>query len=942
MKIYKAVNPRWVYFTDIMTHVTTRILRDMLPVVVADIGFPEGCTRKWALGGDDYIQLKFSLDSPKDIGVGDFAVYNGQSYACTERYIPTYNQNTGGYDYDVKFEAFYKLLGLKTAMLTTLENAEYNRRSSKWQLTDSLYNHLNIINTNIKALEIFMPVGEPNEDIFGNISYPASKLKVPSVVISNVEDFKKPDGSRLCDEHKFVTYDGIDILTAINTLCSEENYNCEWWYDETSHTIKLGKCGGIKSYEEKEKERGTIIASPRGIGGDKEAEKISVNKSEKEYFTRLRLYGSTRNIPDIIPKAVVLKYSPNNYPFVDKEGKVIQTDVTMFKGEQVKETLGLIEQGTDEPLNMVYANIGELDATVIKNPLQKPITRTVSEYIYSSSFEIACARPCMATFTLSFIDVGKITIGQYSKEPAYITAKLQYKNGNKDWVDVGEEKYFGILRHPDRPVTDYKNWDGKLTKTYNLTTPSDAILHEVRVAARIVSMSQAYLDMKVESLKFKLSGERTDIKRAEVTMQALDEENKRKDIYWNFIIEGTMLSATKKTDVEWSWEGDAPAKGTRMTPLEKNDSNKDWTSDIYEKLYAVTDVGAQVSEKRLNMLDENGGRVEYVDAEGFSNLPQTSIVEKVDVDDDIYPCVTMENNIVMSNPYSKRTKTLLEYKLGRERQSSDGKNYMFKVETQYNDGSKQDEYYEYFVLGDANTGILDNTSGITKDWLIQGETLRVHFNTGRLAGMEFEATIEKDNGKDRVICIIPNDTYGKMLPNGSLIPFGPNEETGAKGDEYVLIGWDPYRIKSTDVVTKAGNDLLKEAQERVNDAVRDHNTYQVRMMCDNAANKAFYGFYTNDGRKFVTADGDEFRTADEQWVTSRIFNKGEGVRLSDEGIFPNNVMVGEELLEHTSSLLRVVGFEHPLDYPYDGMTYTIGETPVLKGTLNTIKKQLKS
>lgn len=95
--------------------------------------------------------------------------------------------------------------------------------------------------------------------------------------------------------------------------------------------------------------------------------------------------------------------------------------------------------------------------------------------------------------------------------------------------------------------------------------------------------------------------------------------------------------------------------------------------------------------------------------------------------------------------------------------------------------------------------ILDSAFVVTADKLLEGQTLMVKFETGALAGMEFEAAIVP-GGYD----LVPNDTYGTRLPSGGLVP--------VLGDTYVPYGFD-ISLVGEQYVPEAEAELLRVATE---------------------------------------------------------------------------------------------------------------------------------
>ena len=64
----------------------------------AEVSPISGSTRKFALGGDDYVTLKFTVGEPLYICRGDYIdVENVGRYIIIDEQLPTIDSSTGGY-----------------------------------------------------------------------------------------------------------------------------------------------------------------------------------------------------------------------------------------------------------------------------------------------------------------------------------------------------------------------------------------------------------------------------------------------------------------------------------------------------------------------------------------------------------------------------------------------------------------------------------------------------------------------------------------------------------------------------------------------------------------------------------------------------------------------------------------------------------------------------
>ena len=200
------------------------------------------------------------------------------------------------------------------------------------------------------------------------------------------------------------------------------------------------------------------------------------------------------------------------------------------------------------------------------------------------------------------------------------------------------------------------------------------------------------------------------------------------------------------------------------------------------------------------------------------------------------------------------------------------------------DGSTTQQKYTVYQFKD--TGIT-----FSKDYILPGEELRIVFQTGVMAGMDFAVTFNPDNLPEKLEDgswnpqaqlweIVRNEDYGRMLPADTLIP--------VNGDTYNLYGFDSTSPVFEDMIKRAEEELEEKAKEYVEKTKIDPNTYPCTMMSD---------YMYNDGN-----------------VRTNEFTVGARINLINPAYFENG------------RVSRVIGFEFDLDIPYSSPTFTIGET----------------
>lgn len=199
------------------------------------------------------------------------------------------------------------------------------------------------------------------------------------------------------------------------------------------------------------------------------------------------------------------------------------------------------------------------------------------------------------------------------------------------------------------------------------------------------------------------------------------------------------------------------------------------------------------------------------------------------------------------------------------------------------DDKVDDNDKEYRIYNFKDTGL----KNFTEDFRLDGEELHMIFQTGKLAGMDFAINIVESDSTGTTFEIVRNEDYGRFLPDDVLYPQTAHMEDGEEvpADTYILYGFDTAYI-SEQMLPDAEQNLLKKAKEYVKKSMIDPSTYDCEMDAD---------FIYNKGN-------------------IRTYEVGAKVNLINKAFFP----------EGRQS--RIIGFEWPLDIPYDHPIYTIGET----------------
>lgn len=231
-------------------------------------------TRRYMLMQDDYIQLEFSLASAERIAIGSYIVDEvfGRFVMATEQ-MPRYNQQTGGYDYSLRFDAEYMVW--RNWLHCLAINGK--RMETRWNLTDRLDTHAQQVADNVNILINAIREEHYNTET-GEYTYTSNGYGI-DVTADNAAEIKH------------LTFEGMDIISAMNAIA--EAWSCEWWVTSDSitkgdttyaKTIHFGKC----------EDSGEPFVMTLGDN----VESMDIARDRQDYCNRLYAYGGKQNIPE--------------------------------------------------------------------------------------------------------------------------------------------------------------------------------------------------------------------------------------------------------------------------------------------------------------------------------------------------------------------------------------------------------------------------------------------------------------------------------------------------------------------------------------------------------------------------------------------------------------------------------------------------------------------
>ena len=215
--------------------------------------FGEGSKLSYQLMDHHYVILKFTTATPIYFEIGDSVEIPDFGYfELTSSYFPKHN-DSDGYDYEMQMDAYYMSWKNKLCKY----RPQHGANETSFSLTTTVGVHMNVILGNLKAL---------------GLTYNGKEFSVDYTTYNN----------KAFDVQKrfLIEYGSISILDALNSICSEDALNCEWWIDGS--IIYLGYC---------EMEGQTTFEQNVNVLS------MSYSESKSTYITRLYAFGSDRNIP---------------------------------------------------------------------------------------------------------------------------------------------------------------------------------------------------------------------------------------------------------------------------------------------------------------------------------------------------------------------------------------------------------------------------------------------------------------------------------------------------------------------------------------------------------------------------------------------------------------------------------------------------------------------
>ena len=204
------------------------------------------CSRKFSLMSEDSVILRFwtrdAMKFPVGSSVGDFFI--------TKEQVGKWNETTGVWNYELKFDAYYWLWANK--ILRYIIPGVDSAKETSFTLTATIEIHANVIKNCLDFL---------------GMQYGGSPFRIDTTDTS------------LSSEAKLVRYENLSVLGGIQAIA--EAFDCEWWVKENA--VYFGRC----------ENNGSKHVFEAGIN----TSSISFQQAKSEAPNRLYVYGSERNLP---------------------------------------------------------------------------------------------------------------------------------------------------------------------------------------------------------------------------------------------------------------------------------------------------------------------------------------------------------------------------------------------------------------------------------------------------------------------------------------------------------------------------------------------------------------------------------------------------------------------------------------------------------------------
>ena len=786
----------------------------------------EGCIEKFTLMQEDYIELHFNSVDPIYFPIGSHTTWNDKEYYIIEAQQPSYDESTGGYNYELKFEAYYRAWQMKiykySPDVDKKNDKDNGTREAEFSLTANLENQ---VNTFVRCL---------NKEGF---SYNGNGF------VSDVpdEDYYK--------EVKTMTYSSVNFIEALNQIADE--WDAEWWVD--GNFIRFGKCqdaGAATDFK-----LGENVVSMSG------------SKSETDYATRVYAFGSDKNLPKNYGKGDAVFTLDSNPQFKDNYS-YFKTDKPLYsnffnKSDRLdnsdpifnlkKGTLGtLVPAGTSGIY--CHTNTVESSSIVLGSGEYKNTKFYLNKNVGSIQFGIC----------LDYSFAGFIGTGTRSYSVIAFVILCGDKNGSKQTFNVGKDvQVENVITSSKKFTTEISvSSNNKSGSKYlgNITFDPFKLNNEQNISIKIlvgVTFTSTSVNGTIDfGIGYPAGGFADTLSyfrnSKEVLTRVVVQFDTGNEEYPTDTVEAELITSAELfpdygTNYIKFFKGESYIlKGRKVTIKNIIESKlPSWYFESETDIQNAKSIKA-IAERRLSLPDPY-----YVEA---SNVPFNSIVEKVLVFDDIYPRI--KSRITKIEP---------------------------KPQYVYEGDEKTDiKYTEYYIHTDDFT--------FDEDYKLDtAEKLEIKFQTGALTGLTFEAIFHpkaifnQEELPQQFFQIVRQQFDGGIyLPSDAMHP--------ELDDEFILIGWDASRIEDLKLIEKAEERLATRTRFEIDKMNINPTTYECTMFSDYTYGLAKETLVTDDNGVVLTDErGIAIRTDESasglDEINKNIFKIGQRVKLWNAAFF---------------------------------------------------------
>lgn len=843
----------------------------------------EGCIEKFTLMQEDYIELHFNSVDPIYFPIGSHTTWNDKEYYIIEAQQPSYDESTGGYNYELKFEAYYRAWQMKIYKYSPdvdKENGKKNdkdngTREAEFSLTANLKNQ---IITFVRCL---------NKEGFRYNDNESFDYKI-------VTDSENAAHKAYFNEVKTMTYSSVNFIEALNQIADE--WDAEWWVEDKF--ICFGKCQ--LAGEATDFKLGENVVS------------ISGSKSETDYATRVYAFGSDKNLPKNYGKGDAVFTMDSNPQFKDIYG-YLKTDKPLYsnffnKSDRLdnSDPIFNLSKGTIDTLrpsgtsgiyyktntvesSSILLGSGEYENTkfYLNNNIKSTNFGICINYSFRNfigdgynfytitAFVILCGDKdgSKQTFNVG-IDVPVENVITSSKK---FTTEISVNRTNNQG-----SKYLGDVTFQEFKLTQEQNISIKILVgvTFTSTSVNGTIDFGIGYPAGGFADTLSYFRNSKEVLT-----------RVVVQFDTGNEEYPTDTVEAELITSAELFPDYGTNYIKFFKGESYILKGRKVTIKNIIESKlPSWYFESETDIQNSKSIKA-IAERRLSLPAPY-----YVEAR---NVPFNSIVEKVLVFDDIYPRIE-KSRITKIEPKPQ---------------------YVYE-----NDEKTDIKYTEYYIHTDDFT--------FDEDYKLDtADKLEIKFQTGALSGLTFKAIFHPKaifNSEE-----LPQQYFqierqqfdgGIYLPSDAMHP--------ELGDEFILIGWDASRIEDLKLIEKAEERLATRTRFEIDKMNIDPTTYECTMFSDYT-----YGL----AKETLVTDENGVVLTDERGIAIRTDGSASGLDESNKNIFKIGQRVklwNAAFFEKGYRDSRIIGYERKMDIPYDSPVYMVGEKAIYS-KFSSLEKSIK-